>query len=59
MRLELTKIKKHVNPVPIDGANLMIETSCSKVNSTQASLSETDSVSFDDITHCPINKDGT
>jgi hypothetical protein len=28
LRLELTKIRKHINPVPIDGANLMIETSC-------------------------------
>ena len=54
----ITKIKKHINPVPIDGANLMIATSCQNINST-ASLSETDSVSFDDITHCPINKEGT
>jgi len=36
----------------------MISTSCQNINST-ASLSETDSVSFDDITHCPINKEGT
>ena len=56
--MELTKIKKHINQVPIDGANLMISSSCQNINST-ASLSETESVSFDDITHCPINKEGT
>jgi len=26
--LELTKVRKHSSPVPIDGANLMISESC-------------------------------
>ena len=50
-------MRKHSSPIPIDGANLMLIEDCNK-NQNQTSLSETDTVIFDDITHCPINKPG-
>lgn len=43
--------------MPIDGANLMLTEDCIK-SQNQTSLSETETVVFDDITHCPINKPG-
>ena len=43
--------------MPIDGANLMLTEDCIK-SQNQTSLSETETVVFDDITHCPINIPG-
>jgi hypothetical protein len=57
LRLELTKVRKHSSPIPIDGANLMLTEDCKK-SQNQTSLSEAETVIFDDITHCPINKPG-
>jgi hypothetical protein len=54
LRLELTKVRKHNSPIPIDGANLMLTEDCKK-SQNQTSLSEAETVIFDDITHCPIN----
>ena len=59
LRLELKKVRKHSTPIPIEKANLLISENCMKTkNTTTSSLSETESVVFDDITHCPINKPG-
>jgi len=54
LRLELKRIKKTTEPVPGDDA--LLELDCGKY--TQA-LTESEKASgLDDVTHCPINKDG-
>jgi hypothetical protein len=53
LRLGLTKIKKFGSPQPIDNAELMLN-SCDP----QAVAEQANTNGIDDVTHCPINKDG-
>lgn len=52
LRLELTKIKKTKEAVPIE--NSLLEISCGK----QSSAESESELKIDDTTHCPINKKG-
>jgi hypothetical protein len=50
LRLELKQIKKTIEPVPIE--NSFLELGCERKASAEAESQ------IDDVTHCPINKDG-
>lgn len=56
LRLELTKIKKTKEPVPIDDA--LLEIGCDRKALAEASLDAESELKIDDVTHCPINKKG-
>jgi hypothetical protein len=56
LRLELKKIKKTVEPVPID--NALLEISCGNGKHTESQSGVEAETELDNVTHCPINKDG-
>ena len=53
LKLDLTRVRKTVDPRPIEGMNVQLNAQPTE------STSQTDqNMGFDEITHCPINKPG-